>query len=530
MHANAFAHLALFGWPLVTWILFRRLPLAQAVIWSLMAGYLLLPEKLKMDLPVLPSLDKATVPALATCLCFYLWRRRLEAGQLRERRSSGDRQNRAALRRKAGATRNSRVQKLVFLVICVLIASPVLTWLTNREPILTGPTLRPAMQPYDIASIGLTIAMLILPFALGLKALRERQAQIWLLRAFVFGGLGYSLAILIEIRMSPQLNVWLYGFFPHDFAQHYRQGGWRPIVFLAHGLRVGMFMAMAVLAAAVLTRAASDSRTRLRWLAITLWLFLALVLSKNTGALMITALFLPVILCGPRLLQAALAGSLAALVMVYPMARGAGILPIDRLTQTIGTYSEKRQQSLEFRLDNEDELLARANLKPLAGWGGWGRNMVFDPVSGRNTSITDGFWIIIIGQYGWIGYLGLFGLLSLPVMLCALAYRRLQLDVVDLGIMCILCANLIDLIPNSSSTAPIWLLAGTLWARYDRALRENALNGRPLRGGSRGPVSRPADPDRSLSGAALPRPRPKASPKASPHGRAARVAGGSSFG
>ena len=47
--------------------------------------------------------------------------------------------------------------------------------------------------------------------------------------------------MLVEVRLSPQINTWIYGFFQHDFIQMMRYGGFRPIVFLPHGLWVAFF-------------------------------------------------------------------------------------------------------------------------------------------------------------------------------------------------------------------------------------------------------------------------------------------------
>ena len=58
------ANLALILWPGVALILFATLPVAKAVATCLVGGYLLLPGRGGFDLPVLPSLDKDTIPAL----------------------------------------------------------------------------------------------------------------------------------------------------------------------------------------------------------------------------------------------------------------------------------------------------------------------------------------------------------------------------------------------------------------------------------------------------------------------------------
>ena len=40
--------------------------------------------------------------------------------------------------------------------------------------------------------------------------------------------------------------------------------------------------------------------------------------------------------------------------------------------------NEERAHSLEYRLENEDLLIAKALQRPIFGWGGWGRNCVYD--------------------------------------------------------------------------------------------------------------------------------------------------------
>src|SRR5439155_21163091 len=58
------------------------------------------------------------------------------------------------------------------------------------------------------------------------------------------GGLVYVPLCWFEVRMSPQLHVWVYGVRHHAFVQQMRDGGYRPMVFMQHGLMVAMWMAM----------------------------------------------------------------------------------------------------------------------------------------------------------------------------------------------------------------------------------------------------------------------------------------------
>ena len=60
-----FPYVALFSWPLVSVVFFKRFGAPIAVLVTVLAGYLLLPEKTYVNLPVLPTLDKSTIPAIA---------------------------------------------------------------------------------------------------------------------------------------------------------------------------------------------------------------------------------------------------------------------------------------------------------------------------------------------------------------------------------------------------------------------------------------------------------------------------------
>ena len=53
-------------------------------------------------------------------------------------------------------------------------------------------------------------------------------------------------------------------------------------------------------------------------------------------------------------------------------------------------------------LMNEELLSSRAREQFLFGWGGYGRNMIFDG-AGNAVTVTDSLWIIAFGQngFGW---------------------------------------------------------------------------------------------------------------------------------
>jgi len=172
-------------------------------------------------------------------------------------------------------------------------------------------------------------------------------------------------------------------------------------------------------------------------------------------------LFAPVILFAPLRLQVLVAAVFAGMVLTFPMLRGAGLVPVDTIHGLAQSVNEDRAGSLKYRFDHEDALLARANEKPLAGWGSWGRNRIYDPETGRDLSVTDGLWVIVIGGYGWLGYVAQFGLLTIPVIILA-ARRNAALTPALTGGAILLTTRLIDLIPNAGLTPVTWLFSGAL--------------------------------------------------------------------
>ncbi|RWR26528.1 hypothetical protein D2T31_19735 [Sinirhodobacter populi] len=470
------AQIVLYSWPLVAWFLFRKLRPEPALIATILLGYLFIPERVGYDPPLLPPINKHLMPLLCAAVGMWMIRRReaLAAERAARRQAAAEGKPEAPRNRRPPRRHRSWITRIIPLITGVLLVNTVFTWQTNQEPIFYTTSVLAGIRPYDVGSMSLSVLTMLLPLWLGLRYLRSREAMTDLLKVLVWCGFAYSFLILWESRMSPRLNVQLYGFFAHSWIQHVRDG-FRPIVFLAHGLRVGIFLAMAALAAAVLARNNTDGK-RGRWLALALWLLFCLPISRNFGATMITFALMPVILFTPTRIQFVIGLVIAATVLIFPLARGSGLIPADRIVAAIMTINPERAGSLQFRLDQEDILLAKANQKPVSGWGGWGRSRVYNDDTGRDESITDGSWIIVIGTSGWIGYLGTFGLLCLPVILAALRFRRFELGTVESGTAIVLCANLIDLIPNSSLLPLIWLIAGTIWGRLIQTSTQLAEN------------------------------------------------------
>lgn len=204
----------------------------------------------------------------------------------------------------------------------------------------------------------------------------------------------------------------------------------------------------------------------LKYIGLGLWILMTLVLSKSLGALMITLALLPLTLFFKPRLQLLICAGFASVVLLYPTLRGADLIPVDRAVEFAQGISEERARSLQFRIDNENALLARSQERPVFGWGGWGRSSTFDE-DGIESSTPDGYWVIIVGQGGWIRYLGEFGLLCMPIILAAASYRRNRYGLETSVLAIALTIGIIDLVPNATISPITWMLAGALWGRIE---------------------------------------------------------------
>lgn len=449
------ALMVLLSWPVVVGILFSRKDRALALIWSIFAGYLILPQLVEIDLPAFPGLNKHMIPALAAAVMVYFVTRD----------------------RARDEPEPPPLGPWVVVLLAMNFAAPILTALTNPDPLIDGINYRPAMSiSQGVADLILQF-ILLLPFLMGYKLLwNARGAELWL-RALVLGVLWYTIPMLIELRMSPQINVWVYGYFQHDFIQTIRYGGYRPIVFLEHPLWVALMTMTAFLSAIALAR---NDRTR-RNLLIALYLGCVVFLCKSAGALLQAMMAAPLVAFARPRLMVLVAALVAGVAFSYPTLRTTSWMPLQGIVDTAMSISPERGRSLEFRLMNEEALLERALERPLFGWGGWGRPLFYDPYNGKLASVPDGQWVIWIGARGIFGYMAQFLLLLTPIfaMLRAMPGGRhpaRERELVVLGTLSLMLSmNLLDLIPNATITPLTWLTAGALLGNAHR-LRQGAAD------------------------------------------------------
>ena len=238
------------------------------------------------------------------------------------------------------------------------------------------------------------------------------------------------------------------------------------MVFMAHGLAVGMFMCAAYLASLTLWRA-RRSIFRLPIQFVAAFLGVILLLCKSTGALIYAIALTPVWVLMRARAKVQIAGLLTVLVMSYPALRILGAFPTDTLVQAASSLSVQRAASLEFRFDNEDQLVNKARERLWFGWGGFGRALIYDDQIGKRLSVTDGHWIILFGQRGLGGFIPAFALLLTPVMVARRRFRRVRSGrdrAMLAGLALIVAVYSVDLLPNGLFSNIPYFLAGALWS------------------------------------------------------------------
>ncbi len=268
------------------------------------------------------------------------------------------------------------------------------------------------------------------PYALGRvyfnSAQRLRELAIWLFMA----GVIYAPFCAWELRMSPRLHQTFYGFRQHVFAQAGRGEGWRPMVFMQHGLAVAIFMASASVLGVWVW--ASKAAREIRGIPVSFLvvpLVLISVMLKSMLAFLLIGVGVGVVLMTPRMRIRALAVALLFFPVVYMGVRGSGVWSGEQLLKVAETLgSEQRAASLQTRLVSEEYLLEHGKDRPLLGWGGHGRAVVSRDGKGLRVRvgdvdvavIPDGFWVITFARRGVVGLLAI----TLALLLPALAVIR----------------------------------------------------------------------------------------------------------
>ena len=381
------AQLAMVLWLPIVVFFFYKFPHRKAVIIGFLGGLLFLPRKAGFPLPLIPDYEGM----LATCYGILIGIFIFDSQIFRKYKFSW-----------------------FDLPIILFGIAPLFSSVTNGLGLYDGVNV----------SISQTVTW-GMPYLLGrlyfnnLLALKELAIYI------VKAGLIYVPLCLYEIRMSPQIHRMVYGYFAHSFAQTRRFGGWRPQVFMSHGLMLGLFMMCACLIAIWLWQSKTVDKiwgVDIKW--INAILFVTFVLCKSLGAYILILMGLGIMLCAKIIKINLPLFFMIVGIVGYLSVSASGALNIDSFTDFANNFfPAERVQSLEFRLNNEEMLGEKARERMIFGWGGWGRSRVYgENWAGEivDISVTDSLWIIFFGTNGLFGLVNCFLMMLLPIARIAL--------------------------------------------------------------------------------------------------------------
>jgi hypothetical protein len=404
-------------------VLFSTLRPTRAVLALMIGGVLLLPEKVGFDAPLIPPLDKASIPTI----CMLI-------GMMMKARQQ---------------VRDAKVGRGLDLALFVMMLGSAGTVFTNGDTLTYGPTVLPGMTQSDLVSDWISVPLHIgAPFLLGRVLFRSAQDARDLLLALAIAGLLYAPFVLIELRFSPQFNKWIYGFSQHSWEQTKRGGGWRPMVFTHHGLALALFVSASAFAAWALTK----RRVPILGLPpglVASALSILLALLNSMGALVYGVVGVPIAWLFSAKKQLKFAAFLAFVVALYPILRITGVFPVNEIVDlNAKNVNQDRAGSLFFRFYNEDMFIVKLFERPLFGWGGWARGHVWN-AQGWNMSVLDGAWLGML-QFGFVRLVAQSALLLIPIFV---AFKRVgrvapadQPLLAGVGLVCVFYT--VDLLPN----------------------------------------------------------------------------------
>ncbi len=251
-------------------------------------------------------------------------------------------------------------------------------------------------------------------FVTGRKYFRKEEDLKLLIRYILAGVLIYVPLCQYELRMSPQLNLKIYGFFQHSWIQHFRYGGYRPIVFMTHGLMVSFWLMAGAVVSFWMWR---DKNIRkmfhLPLLIVFAVCFTTLVMSKSKGALFLGILGLFSWFIYKRKTTEKFFVLLIIIVPVYFLLRIQSLVTVNDLSILMSRFfDEERIESLLFRLNSEEVLLKSMGLGQVFwGWSRWARGINgVNPLTNRAV-VVDSLWIISYASQGLLGLLSQFTLI-----------------------------------------------------------------------------------------------------------------------
>ncbi|MBW4618439.1 MAG: O-antigen ligase domain-containing protein [Cyanosarcina radialis HA8281-LM2] len=385
-------YLVMLAWIPIVLLLFKQFSPERAVVISFIGAWLFLPQVI-FPLPGLPDYSKMSATCygilLATIIYDVEYLKSFKFGWL----------------------------DIPMLIWCLC---PFASSITN------------GLGVYDGLSTSLTQTVTWgVPYFLGRIYLNDLAGLRQLAVGIFMGGLLYIPLCWVEIFLSPILHEKVYGLRLPGVGQSIRYGGYRPMVFMKHGLEVGMWMMAATLIGIWLWRSGAIHHF---WNVSMIWLVGALLVTfvavKSTGAYLYLILGVGILFIAKYFRTVLPMLALVLTIMLYVSLGASGTFgqeissPIVSLAADVA--GPDRAQSLQFRWDHEELLGEKARQKVIFGWGGWGRNRIKDEITGEKASVTDSLWVIAFGINGLVGLASITAAFLLPA--ASFCFSRYRVD------------------------------------------------------------------------------------------------------
>lgn len=425
----------MWGWIPLNIILFRKFTPQKAILISVIGGVLFLPVT-TYDLPLIDYNKNASI---AISLLFGI----ILSGKKTD----------LALR-----------PKLIDIPIfswCII--SPFLSLMTN------GYGLSNALFAVVNTTLGWGVY-----YIFGRIFFSDEDALRYLSRGIIIGGLIYAPLVFFEARMSPQLADNVYGVNAVGWEQIMRYGGFRPIVFMDHGLMVALWMSLSFIVSLWLfgTREITKIK-KIPMIVVVILLLISTILCKSSAAI-IYLIFGGFIFFYFRKVKSKILFKLMILIIpIYIIFRISEILSAETILGYLSKiFNAERIESITTRFLEEEAFGKRALENSLLGWGGMDRAWPRELIAGTGViSFIDALYLAIFSTRGYLGLLSLYaGMLLGPWKI--MKSRTGSLDAIVLSL--VLIFFIMDTLLNGMVNPFFILITGALIS-YSEKLKHDRL-------------------------------------------------------
>lgn len=423
---NFLVYIAIFGWPVVVFFLFTITTPRRAVIASMLSAWMFLPMA-GFSLPGIPNIDKMSVTCTSVLVAVSIF----------------------------DITAYTRLRgNWVDLSILAWILVGIPSGISGGFGIYEG-----------ISSAYSTLVSWGMPYLIGRLYFGNAEGLRELSIGLFIAALIYVPFVLLETRVSPQLHKWVYGFRQHSFGQTKRFGGYRPMVFMQHGLAVAQFMVTGTLAGFSLWWSGSYRRFfNIPTGPLVILLIVVTLICKSVFAIALMALGICALWLSQQLSTRWILIALVLSSPVYMLSRTIGGWNASKILSMASLAGDEKEGSLQVRLDSEDVLWAWASRNTQSLLIGSGRLSGLMHVDRKEVGrfIPDGLWLIALGKNGLIGLISMYGVLLLPVAVCLYRFGPQQLfSVAGAAVAAMLMVLILYALDNllNAMINPFYLLA-----------------------------------------------------------------------